>query len=542
MMTDDSSVLTAPHWASLWLRGTGGMTVDFSISDAGWPSPDEEREVFVNARAPGFEALYDWRPITGADLTDLGQWLDLVVTHDFPETSVPALSLPRPGLVMDVVASDITRLTVQFTTVGFPDDPEAFSFDTTLIALRHTATQIAAGGFDDDIRPSMRLYGASQVGFQSLIWASVRLPEGSQLNGVAITDDDHLEPPGHMAMLRGFAFDPDCDAELELDRLRVYTPGAVATLLGTLPSGERFGVLVQQSLPYMDEDWLGRWSGEVPIGVGGVPGDDPCDWWTAAGRDDLDDLRDFHILQFGEAEQWAEEDAQFLQSTGSSWLPYTAIAEHLSEAYGDATLIAALSGEAPVPPLRTVLRRLLGEAVGIPLPRMLSTDGCVLPGWDHTCRYDAVQDALTAWQERRVAPEQFNEFLIKDTTSTGLARRNPADAAEMVPVVLESHHDWHAAAPDTVSPPEELPGGFASRFASILGSESQAPASVRTLFDLAHKADRSASDEGEMVALERAWRAAQRLLDGGVPRSHRDGVLELTEQLGLIFEEFSDDS
>lgn len=244
--------LVPPVKASLWLRGVGGMTVDFSVSGRGWPTADEERELFVNARAPGFEALYDWRPITGADLTELGQWLNRVVAQDYPESSVPALALTRPGLVVDVVASDTTRVTVQFTTVGFPDDPEGFSFDTTLMALRHTAAQIDAGGFDDYLHPSVRLYEPGQSGFQSLVWDSVRLPEGSQLNGVATTDDDHLDPPGNMAMLRGLAFHPDCDAELEIDRLRVYTPGAIASLLGTLPNGDRFGVLALQSLPHMD--------------------------------------------------------------------------------------------------------------------------------------------------------------------------------------------------------------------------------------------------------------------------------------------------
>lgn len=530
MANDDESALEVPGWTSLWLRGSGGMTVGFSVTGTGWPSGPEERDVFIHARAPEFDAMYDWRLITGDDLGELRRWLDAVVSSDFPDKSVPALTLRRPGIVMDIVAAHGVRVIVELTTVGFPDDPGGFSFDTTLMALRHTAAQIATGGFDDFISPRMQLNNSTPTRFQSLIWDSVGLPPDSQLNGVVTTDDDHLDPPGNMAMLRGVAFHPDCDAELELERLRILAPGSVATLLGTLPSGERFGVLVQQSLPAMDDEWLSYWGGEVPLGRGGVPAGDPWDWWMSASVEVLADLRDFYKLQFLEATQWAQADAPFSQSVGLAWLPPVMIAQHLDQAYEDSSLVASLSGDAPFPPLRTLLRRLLGEAVGIPLPRMLATDGCVLPGWEHACRHEAVSDALTAWMDRHVAPERFTDFMITDAAAGGLSVSLPRG-----PRLPRSE------CPNTVTGEDES-GGFLARFTSILGPHAGASFEIRRLFSFAARADRASTDDAEADAFRDAWHAGQQLLESGVAASHRERLMELVDELGMIFEDFLDES
>lgn len=522
---------------SFCLRGKGGMSLDFVVDMGTWTrSPDQQGEICVQASAPDLDLWSDFRPVTGADVSAIGDWCNSVVATEYPELTVPALTLPRPGIVLDVLASEPGSVTVEFRMPAESWEEDGCSFDTTLMALRHTAVQVAAGGVERKDLDEPVCLTMEPDRYRSFIWRAVDLPSGSRLNGVGVSADEQLGVPGNIAVLWLLDLDPDCDAELELDRLRICT-GAVATINGTYPDGDQFGILLLQSTPALDDTWLTEWGGSEPIGVAGVPGPGVSEWLRRLRdpeslREAADRLQHFYGHAFSEALAENVEDAVFAKVVGWHWVSHSIVAGHLVGQYSNWDLSEAFDSSDPPLPLRETLRRLLGEAVGIPLDRMLTADRCVLPGIDHTCRHEPVPDALSAWMDRLVSPEQFTEYAIATwqgaptTAQTGAS--HPSYAGRRKPT------------PPALSEPVPRPGPtFSGRFRSVLGAGSRANPALNQLYAAASEADAAGDDSGQLAALKSALDEAERLLiHGDLPSDIAERVHDLAEQLGDIFGEF----
>jgi hypothetical protein len=525
------------------LRGVGGLSVDFTLSEASGASHRAGRSVAVTAHAPDFQAAFDPRPVADGDLTRIAAFLHAAVTEEHPELTLPALSLSRSGIVFDVIGSSEHDVTLEIQLTG-ADEPEGLSFDTSRLALRHAALQFQHP--DPAGSPAThRLFDPEEiVDFQSLIWDRVRLPLDSRLNGAVLSDRKAPAPGGQMGALWGLGFAPDCDADLELDLLRRAAPGAIAALIGTFADGDRFGVVLLQSDPLMDQEWLDTLQSIDSNSAGLLQNADPFSPTT--GHRDA-----FYAGAFSRSTARAADAAVFATTAGWCLLSQADLTDHLATCYDQGADQAA----AVPATLHSQLMALLGEAVGVPLPTVLAAHDCLLPGWDHRCEHDPIADALAAWMDGLVQPEQFLQFQVTDALRHPTDRDAPAgpagddNANRRITAPKPRYSDRRVVGfPEPESEPEREPepefdhisGGFESRFSSDLGPRAGAPAEIEAIFAWAQAADEATTDAGELDALESALNVGLALLAAGAPPGHEGRLRTLLTKLAAIFRPFDE--
>lgn len=496
------------------LRGLSGMSVDMELTEPTGRGRSRRWEGALRAQAPDFECEHAGGSLTHKQLGDLVEFFRQAAVQQFPELTLPAWSLPAAGIVFDVVGSSPEGITLEIRFSG-DTDPEAvdgFSFDTTGLALLHAADQIR--GADTDREASSRLFDPDlEQPVQALIWDAVRVPDLARLDGVALPTGEKAAPGGQLGELRGYTFAPGCDAALELDLLRLGMPHAIASILGSFGNGDRFGILLLQSDPLLDQQAWDNRTDQSP---------DETD--LLASWDAVDVAMD----AFNAAAAPAEQRAVFARLDGWRLLSAGAIGEHLIGTYPGCD--AAEAERLIVRRFDEVLLALLAEAVGVPLPRVLAARDCLLPGWQHTCQHEPVADALAAWIDGTVSPEQFSEFEIRD--------RHLLPADDRSQTARPSQGSGQRPAPP------QAYGGYEARFRSYLGSGDDAPSVVGAVFAHARRADdaeRRRDDEGVLTALKDALAAVEEALAGHPPRRYVTGLRELREDLAAVVAPFPDD-
>lgn len=499
-----------PQCRTIRVRGWAGVSVDVVVS-----SESQALSCGVRIHAPDLDVTTPPRPVERADLIAVAEFCEQAVTHEIPEITLPALSLHRPGWVLDVVGSSPQAITLEWRVLDDSEN-EAIEFETSRLALLHAAAQFR--GEPSVSRLQHRLFNdeAEPAFFQALLWDAIGLPSNSLLNGVSLPDrpvDDEALPAGEVAVLRGYSFAPGCDAEVELEQLRQRMPGAPAAVLGTYPDGERFGVVL-------------------------------------LSHPDLDEATDDQVLAAADRlTRAAESAAVFALLDGGVAVTRADIEHHVTQAYPDAAG-AEVGLALELEPMAQLLRALLAEAVGVPLPRVLTARDCSLSGWEHSCQGDPVEDALAAWTEHLVAPEAFLQFAAHEAFSRAGSDEGSSGLRHADATSVRTSGENGLADPtlDEGDPEQECAGeplgGFGARFAEHLGSPATAPPPIARLFELAREADAAydRGDDAQLLAdLQAAADRCAELLAAGPPAGYRTGVHELHAQLSDIFRDFGDD-
>ncbi len=325
---------------------------------------------------------------------------------------------------------------------------------------------------------------------QALIWRLGNIPQDFELLSIEVFDVDADLRLGECAVLWQIQTDSEEEASAITDALRGAL-GAVAMLVGSTSSATSFFVmaLIQSQIGEYRDTVLERLNEQV----GGHGWNDDSGAVVTMGR----------------------------------------VAQHMLGTYRDCPGRSILEDPSG-PSLRVALEGLVGEALGVPLPRLMtSSEMCPLPLWEHDCQGSVFADAVTCWEQGVVESERFGWlyerervwFLRAPSNREPIVTRLTADKAVVV--------GW----------PEYWPndGSFLARFAAMLGDPRDAPQGIDVLFDYARSADAHSdadTEEGDAAVLndlESATEAADALLASDVPSGYANGLAQLAHELRAIF-------
>lgn len=366
----------------LVLRGeyAGQLRLEF---EGGLPAGADRRIARVSVSGVGFYEDLGALPLSGADLHAVADLLAGAAVGTVGSASV-GVGGGRVGVEVVDVEADTVSVAV---TVSAPDHGDGGGVVLTATRLEWLCAADRWRGRGEPAGDGFAGYGLFRprrpASFQPLLWRVASPPQGSVLNQVRPAESGAPDPGGQVGVVVGVVFTGATDATVAVDRLRYLTAGVVGDVLGTLPDGRRFAVLLLQSDPDLDAVWA--------LEEALQPG--------RRGR--ADRRRAFYATAMAGRLAPALGDVPEAWPAGAVVLDLPALDRQLyrREGYDWPAGIGLGRG----------LQLLLAEVVGAQLTAMLDAYAedlpCLYRAWPHDCQFDPVADALAAWADGALTPD-----------------------------------------------------------------------------------------------------------------------------------------